>query len=101
MKPKSTTFNQLLNKEKCITFFIRYGYYIHTEDDKSVILRKAGTEFTTSGEKVPKELSIFFKNNETQVSLKYDTLVLFDTGDLQDELDLLSTRITSNLNNLV
>lgn len=101
MKSKNTTFNQSLNKEKCINFFIRYGYYIHTEDDKSVVLRKAGTEFTTSGEKFPKELSIFFKNNETEVSLKYDTFVLLDTGDLQEELDLLSNRITTNINNLV
>jgi len=101
MKAKTTTFKESLNKEKCINFFIRYGYYIHTEDDKSVVLRKAGTEFTTAGEKFPKELSIFFKNNETEIALKYDTFVLFDTGDLQEELDLISNRITTNINNLV
>lgn len=101
MKAKTTTFNESLNKEKCITFFIRYGYYIHTEDDKSVVLRKAGTEFTTDGEKFPKELSILFKNNETEIALKYDTFVLFDTGDLQEELDLISNRITTNINNLI
>ena len=101
MKPKTTTFNQSLNKEKCVNFFIRYGYFIHTEDDKSLVMRKAGTEFTVSGEKVPKELSIFFKNHETEVSLKYDTLVLFDTGDLQIELDKISNIITTNMNKLV
>jgi hypothetical protein len=101
MKAKTTTFKELLNKEKCITFFIRYGYFIHNEDDKSVVMRKAGTEFTTSGEKFPKELSISFKNNETEITLNYDTFVLFDTGDLQEELDLISNRITTNLNKLV
>jgi len=101
MKSKTTTFNQSLNKEKCINFFIRYGYFIHTEDDKSLVLRKTGTEFTISGEKCPKELSIFFKNQETEVSLKYDTFVLFDTGDLQEELNLISNRITTNMSELV
>ncbi len=101
MKSKTTTFKQTLNKEKCINFFIRYGYFIHTEDDKILVLRKSGTEFTTSGEKFPKELSIVFKNNETEVSLKYDTFVLFDTGDLQEELNLISNRMTTNMNNLV
>jgi len=101
MKSKTTTFKQALDKEKCINFFIRYGYFIHTEDDKTLVLRKSGTEFSTSGEKFPKELSILFKNNETEISLKYDTFVLFDTGDLQEELNLISKRITTNINNLV
>jgi len=101
MKSKTAVFNESLNKEKCINFFIRYGYFIHTEDDKTLVLKKAGTEFTTSGEKVPKELSILFKNNETEVSLKYDTLVLFDTGDLQEELNLISNRMTTNMHDLV
>lgn len=101
MKAKITTFKESLNKEKCITFFIRYGYFVHTEGDKSVVMRKAGTEFTTAGEKFPKELSISFKKNETEIALKYDTFVLFDTGDLQEELDLISNRITTNINNLV
>jgi hypothetical protein len=101
MKAKKTTFKESLNKEKCVTFFIRYGYFIHTEDDQSVVMRKAGTEFTTAGEKFPKELSISFKNNETEIALKYDTFVLFDTGDLQKELDVISNRIKTNINNLV
>ncbi len=101
MKAKKTTFKESLNKKKCVIFFIRYGYFIHTEDDKSLVMRKAGTEFTTAGEKFPKELSISFNNNETEIALKYDTFVLFDTGDLQEELDLISNRITTNINNLV
>lgn len=101
MKAKTISFNQLLSKDKCILFFIRYGYYIHSEDDKSLVMRKPGTKFTTAGEKAPKELSILFKNQETEVSLKYDMFVLFDTGDLQVALDLISNRITTDMNNLV
>jgi hypothetical protein len=101
MKPKTITLKQSLNKEKCITFFIRYGYFIHTEDDKNLVLIKSGTEFTTAGDKFPKELALTFKSTETEISLKYDTFVLFDTGDLQEELDLISNRITTNMNSLV
>lgn len=101
MNAKKIIFKESLDKEKCITFFIRYGYFIHNEENQNVVMRKSGTEFTTDGEKFPKELSISFKNYETEISLKYDTFVLFDTGDLQDELNLISNRIKTNLNNLI
>ena len=101
MKSKTTTFDQLLDKEKCINFFVRYGYYIHNEDDRALVLKKTGSMFTSSGEKIPKELSIFFKDNGTEISLKYDALVLFDTGDLQKELDRISNLLTTNMNRVV
>lgn len=101
MKPKTTTFDQLLDKEKCINFFVRYGYYIHNEEERSLVLKKAGYVFTSSGEKIPKELSIFFKENGTELSLKYDALVLFDTGDLQNELDRISKLIMTNISKMV
>ncbi len=101
MKPKTTTFDQLLDKEKCINFFVRYGYYIHTEEERALVLKKAGSSFTSSGEKMPKELSIFFKENGTDFSLKYDALVLFDTGDLQNELDGISNLVTTNMSRMV
>ncbi|WP_031428329.1 hypothetical protein [Flavimarina sp. Hel_I_48] len=101
MKAKKITFKESLNREKCITFFIRYGYFVHTEDDQILVMRKAGSQLTVDGEKFPKELSIFFKSNETEIALKYNTFVLFDTGDLQEELDVISNRIKTNINSLV
>ncbi|MCZ6898640.1 MAG: hypothetical protein O7F74_00230 [Bacteroidetes bacterium] len=101
MKAKTTKFDQLLDKEKCIHFFGRYGYYIHTEDDRALVLKKTGTVFAFSGEKIPKEVSIFFKDNGTEFSLKYDAFVLFDTGDLQKELDRISDLIITNMNSMV
>jgi hypothetical protein len=50
MKTKSFKLQQILIKEKSINFFVRYGYFIHRENDKKLLLRKAGTQFTTSGE---------------------------------------------------
>lgn len=101
MKAKTITFDKIMDKEKCINFFVRYGYYIHAEDKNTLELKKGGTTFTISGEKVPKELSISFKDNRTDLSLNYDTLVLFDTGDLQKELDKISNIINTNMNKLV
>ena len=101
MKSKTTSFDQLLDKEKCINFFVRYGYYIHTEEGHSLVLKKTGSVFTSSGEKIPKELSISFEDNGTEFSLKYDALVLFDTGDLQNELDRISNLVTTNMNRMV
>ena len=101
MKSKTTTFDQLLDKEKCINFFVRYGYYIHTEEEHALVLKKAGSVFTIYGEKMPKELSISFKDNRTKLSLKYDALVLFDSGDLQNELDRISNLMTTNMNRMV
>jgi len=101
MKAQSFKLQQILNKERSIHFFVRYGYFIHRESDEKLIMRKVGTKFTTSGEKFPKELSISFQNKETKVSLKYDGFVLFDTGDLQEELDLISSRVKANIPNLV
>ena len=101
MKAKTTTFDQLLDREKCINFFVRYGYYIHTEDERSLVLKKRGSVFAFAGEKLPKELSIFFKDSGTEFSLKYDALVLFDTGDLQKELERIAGLARDNMNNLV
>lgn len=101
MKAKTTSFDQLLDKEKCVNFFVRYGYYIHTEDEGALVLKKTGTLFTFSGEKIPKELSILFKDNSTELSLKYDASVLFDTGDLQKEFDRILNLMRTNMNRMV
>lgn len=101
MKSKTTTFDQLLDLEKCINFFVRYGYYIFNEDHSAVVMKKTGSAFSFYGEKFPKELSIFSEDNKTEISLKYDAFVLFDTGDLQKELDRISNLITTNMNRLV
>ena len=101
MKKKTTTFDQLLDKEKCVNFFSRYGYYTHKEDERDLVLKKAGTVFTFSGKKIPMELSISFRDSETEFSLKYDAYVLFDTGDLQKELDRIASLMKTNMNKLI
>ncbi len=101
MKAKRILFNQSLNSEKCINFFVKYGYFIHREDENNIIMKKNGTIFSFKGEKFPKELTIHFNSRQTEISLKYDAFVLFDTGDLQDEVNLLSHRINQNINNFI
>jgi len=45
---------------------------------------------------MPKELSIKYNEKSTEITLKYDAFVLFDTGDLQEELDKICTGLTQN-----
>ena len=71
------------------------------EGKDTLIMRKAGTDFTAPGEKFPKELSIRFSTFETVVSLRYDTFDQFDIYALREELILISNCITNNLNHLV
>ena len=40
---------------------------------------------------MPFELSILFRDKSSEFSLKYDATVLFDTGDLQEELEKLTS----------
>lgn len=101
MKAKTTIFNTSLNKEKCISVLIRYGYFIHIEGEDTLIMRKAGTDFATSAEKFPKELSIYFNMFETIVTLRYDTFNPYDTDTLEKEFISICNRITTNLNHLV
>ncbi|WP_139828018.1 hypothetical protein [Marivirga sericea] len=101
MKTKEISIKKTLSKERCIDFFLRYGFFIYSEEEKSLIMKKAGREFTTSGEKLPKKLSVLFQDGETVFKLQYDMFILFDTGDLKKELDAISTRLNSNLDKLM
>ncbi len=101
MQAKTTYFNQPIDKEKVILFFSRKGYYIHSENTTHLTMKKTGTKLTLNGENYPKELSFVFNSQDTRISLKYDGCVLFDTGDLQNELNLISKDIKSNISSLI
>lgn len=90
MKPKTNIINQSLKKEKCVNFFNRHGYGINKNDKHTIVLKKPGTIWTFNGKDMPLEITILFRDESTQLSLKYDAFALFDTGDLQKELDEIS-----------
>lgn len=87
MKEKTKIINQTLDNEKSISFLTNYGFHITKKDKENITLKKSGTVITITGEDMPKELSIKYNEKSTEITLKYDAFVLFDTGDLQEELE--------------
>lgn len=94
MNPKKVTLNKSFEKEKCINYFNKHGYGFNKECKNSVVLKKPGTIWTFYDKNMPLELTINFETKSTHFSLKYDAFALFDTGDLQNELDKISNKLT-------
>ncbi len=69
---------------------------ITKKDEETITLKKSGTVITISGEDMPKELSIKYNEKNTEITLKYDAFVLFDTGDLQEELEKICNGLTNH-----
>jgi hypothetical protein len=96
MRAKTKIINQSLDNEKSITFLNNYGFEITEKDKATITLKKDGTIITLTGANMPKELSIKYNEKSTEITLKYDAFVLFDTGDLQEELDKICNGLTQN-----
>ena len=94
---KTITLDRPLGREKCICFFMRYGYHIHEEDAVTLVLKRPGTTCTWSIAKMPLELSISFRETGTDLSLRYDMPVLWGADDLQKELQRLTSLATANM----
>ncbi|WP_282113839.1 hypothetical protein [Maribacter stanieri] len=80
--------------EKSISFLTEYGFQITEKDKENIKLKKSGTVITISGEDMPKKLSINYNKKSNEVTLEYDAFVLFDTGDLQEELQKICNGFT-------
>ena len=96
MRAKTKIINQSLDNEKSISFLTNYGFHITKKDEETITLKKSGTVITISGEDMPKELSIKYNEKNTEITLKYDAFVLFDTGDLQEELEKICNGLTNH-----
>ena len=96
MNGKTKIINQPLDNEKAISFLTNYGFHITKKDKETITLKKPGTVITITGEHMPKELSINYNEKSTEIRLKYDAFVLFDTGDLQEELEKICSGLTQN-----
>lgn len=60
-------------------------------------LRRPGTWFTMSLNKVPLQLTLAETADEAvEMQLGYGTFVLFDTGDLEDEADRIAEVVRAN-----
>ncbi len=69
---------------------VQNGFAEHIKNPSHVVLKRSGTQLTTSGEKIPLELAIAEADEGLFLQLRYDTFVLFDTGDLDKLADDLA-----------
>ena len=96
MKEKTKIINQSLDKKKSFNFLKNYGFQITEKEKKTITLKKPGTVWTFTGFHMPKELTIKYNENSSEITLKYDAFVLIDTGDLQEELEKICYGLTQS-----
>lgn len=74
---------------------LRQGFNEHDTGDGYALFKRLGTELTASSHKIPLEVALVKEpEGGIEMQLRYDTFVLFDTGDLETEAD----RIVRTLN---
>lgn len=66
------------------------GFAVHARQPGHVVLHRDGTQLTTRGDRFPLELTIAEAEDGLFLRLRYDTFVLFDTGDLERLADDLA-----------
>jgi len=96
MKSKTILLKQSQKKEEYINLLSKLGFNVIKDENQIVTFKKKGTNWTFKGEDMPLKLTIDFQDKNIQLTLKYNTLVLFDTGDLQKILDEISNTLTKN-----
>jgi hypothetical protein len=86
MRARSVNIIGKVSLDECIKVFLARDYYLHERTADALVLSRAGNRFAVSIKRIPLELKIANVGDNTVVSLKYGTFVLFDTGDLSREL---------------
>ncbi|MDH2391216.1 hypothetical protein QCN29_21000 [Streptomyces sp. HNM0663] len=71
------------------------GFTVHARQPGHVVLHRAGTQLTVRGDRFPLELTIAEAEDGLFLRLRYNTFVLFDTGDLERVADDLASAMTS------
>lgn len=66
---------------------LRQGFVEHDVGEGYAILKKSGTGLTTKAHKAALEAALADEEGGLELQVRYDSFVLFDTGDLQDEAD--------------
>jgi len=84
---------QSVTLEQARTIIKQAEFSEHVNNPEHAILRRAGTQLTVKGEKVGIEVAIAKTETGLFLQARYDTLVLFDTGDLEKFADDLVSKL--------
>jgi len=79
--------------EQAKTILKEAGFIEHIANPEHAIFKRAGTQATLKGEKCYLEVTLAKTETGLFLQARYDTFVLFDTGDLDKFADDLSTKL--------
>jgi hypothetical protein len=71
------------------------GFAEHFANPEHAIFRRAGTQLALKGEKFSIEVALARAEGGLFLQARYDTFVLFDTGDLEKFADNLAAKLRS------
>jgi len=72
----------------------RFGFHDHEPDPKRYVMKKPGLRFALRSHQRPMEATLLPSGEGTQLVLRYDVFVAFDTGDLEEHADRLARAAT-------
>ena len=79
--------------EQAKTILKEAGFIEHIANPEHAIFKRAGTQATLKGEKCYLEVTLAKTETGLFLQARYDTFVIFDTGDLDKFADDLSTKL--------
>ena len=79
--------------EQAKTILKEAGFIEHIANPEHAIFKWAGTQATLKGEKCYLEVTLAKTETGLFLQARYDTFVIFDTGDLDKFADDLSTKL--------
>lgn len=71
------------------------GFTTHVDNPQHAVLRRDGARLSLTGEDLPLEVAVAEAERGLYLQLRYDTFVLFDTGDLEQVADETASILSS------
>lgn len=68
----------------------RFGFHDHEPDAERIVMKKPGLRFSPRAHQRPMEATLVPSDAGVELTLRYDTFVAFDTGDLEEHADRLA-----------
>lgn len=75
-----------VDMETALMVLRKERFIVKEHGEHHALLHRKGTEFTSQGKKVSMEAALIVDKDSLRLELRYNTFVLFDTGDLEKEL---------------
>lgn len=74
---------------------LRQGFVEFDVGDDYAVAKRSGTQLTMNADKIALEAALAKQGDGVELQVRYDTFVLFDTGDLDQAADRIARTIQS------